>query len=89
MEIPKNVCTLTEIKKLQVINLCDGRNLGNVCDVEMSLYQGNITALILPKPFELKSLFQPEGEKTFRVPWDRIERIGADTILARIPEATQ
>ena len=88
MSIPKNVCTPSELKKLEVINLTDGKNLGNVCDVEMDLFQGNITALILPKPFELKTIFQPGEDKTVCVPWHRIERIGSDVILVRMPEAT-
>ena len=86
MEIPKTVCTLTELKRLEVINLCDGKRLGSVCDVEMDLVRGVITALILPRPFDLKNLFQGEAERTLRIPWHRIERIGSDTILVRLPE---
>ena len=88
MEIPKNVCTLSDLKRLAVINLCDGRNLGCVSDVEMDLCQGQITALIVPKKFDWKSLFPSGEEKTTRVPWHRIERIGSDTILVRMPEAS-
>ena len=86
MEKTMGFCTLSEIKKLQVINLCDGKNLGNVCDIEMNLYQGNITALIVPKPFDIRTAFQFVEDKAIRIPWHRIERIGADTILARVTE---
>ena len=33
MERTKTVCTLSELKKLDVVNLCDGKVLGTVCDV--------------------------------------------------------
>ena len=86
MEIPKTVCTLSELKKLEGVNLCDGKVLGRVCDVEMDLLQGRVTALILPRPFDLRSVFQAASDKMIFVPWHRIERIGSDTILARVPE---
>ena len=89
MVLPKGVCTLSELKKLEVINLNDGKNLGNVCDVEMDLFQGCITALIVPKPFDIKTIFQQETSKVIRIPWHRIERIGEDTILARVPEVNE
>lgn len=89
MGIPKNVCTLSELKKLEVINLSDGKNLGNVCDVEMDLFQGCITALMVPKPFDIKTVFQSEGGRMICIPWHRIERIGSDTILVRLPETIQ
>ena len=63
MEKVKTVCTLSELKKLDVVNLCDGKVLGMVCDVEMDLLQGNITALIVPKAFDIIHLFQPESER--------------------------
>ena len=86
MDIPKNICTLGELKKLEVINVCDGKCMGVICDVEMDLFVGNITALIMPKPFDFKEVFQPEEKRTIRIPWCRIERIGCDTILVRFPE---
>ncbi|MBQ3865558.1 MAG: YlmC/YmxH family sporulation protein [Clostridia bacterium] len=86
MEIPKTICTIQELKKLEVINLCDGKKMGAVCDVEMDLFQGSITALILPKPFDIKEIFQSEETKMIRIPWHRIERIGSDTILVRFQE---
>ena len=86
MDIPKITCTLADLKKLEVINLCDGKRLGSVCDVEMNLFQGTITALILTKPFDLKTVFRPEEDKWIPIPWHRIERIGSDTILVRLSE---
>ncbi len=86
MEIPKVTCTLTELRKLEVINLCNGKRLGTICDVEMNLFQGAITALLLPKPFDLKTVFQPEDDKWILIPWHKIERIGSDTILVRLTE---
>ncbi len=69
---------LSELRCREVICLDDGRRLGYVCDLEIDLSCGKITALILPGPGRFKGLLT-SGE--FRVPWQEIVGIGADLIL--------
>ncbi len=78
-----SVCTLQNLKKLEVINLCDGTRMGAVCDVEMDLNLGSITALLVPRRCSLFEWIRRDGKRTIRIPWCRIERIGEDTILVR------
>ena len=82
----KNVCTLNDLRKLEVINLCNGKRLGCVIDLEFDLCLGNILAILLPRKCDLNDLFVKREKKYIRVPWCCIERIGDDAILVRIDE---
>lgn len=68
---------LRELECLNVINLCDGKILGNVCDIEIDTNCGKVTAIIIAAG---KGIFQIMGE-TIRICWDQIRCIGEDTIL--------
>ena len=37
-----------ELREKEVININDGRRLGYVCDVEVSLCKGEIEAIVVP-----------------------------------------
>ena len=82
----KNICTLTELRKLEVINICTGSRLGCVVDLEFDLCIGNITAILVPKKWDWAYLFRRSECKFIRIPWCSIERIGDDIILVRIEE---
>ena len=82
----KSVCTVSELRKLEVINLCDGRKMGSVCDVQMDLCSGCITAIIVPRKCDFWELFRKDGKRYAIIPWCDIERIGDDTILIRWKE---
>lgn len=74
------ICSVCELKNKEVINLCDGRRLGFVTDVELDLDCGSVVALLLP---EDGRLFGFGKCQTLRVLWCDIERIGDDVILVR------
>jgi len=82
----KSICTFSELKKLEVINLCDGSRMGCIQDIEFDLCIGNITAILLTKRVDFNELFQKKCKKYCRIPWCQIERIGDDTILVRYEE---
>jgi len=71
-------CRITDLRDREVINICDGRRLGFVCDVEINVCDGRVIALIVPGECRLFSL---GGSGGLRIPWDKIERIGEETIL--------
>ncbi len=71
-------CSYSALREKEVINLCDGRRLGFICDLE--LCDGQVTAIVVP------------GEGTFFgfgrcarivIPWEKIVTIGSDAILVR------
>lgn len=72
--------TLSELRQKEVINVCDGKRLGRVMDLEFCAVDSRITALVVPATTTL--LQSMRGEKCGTViPWENIQRIGDDVIL--------
>ena len=69
-------------KQKEVINITDGRRLGYVQDVEANFDTGAITAIIVPGT---SKMFSFGGKGDIVIPWEKIRRIGDDTILVEIP----
>ena len=63
----------------EVINICDGRRLGYVGDVDVRVPEGQVAAIVVFGPCRFFGLFG-RGEE-FYVPWECIQRIGDDIIL--------
>lgn len=71
-------CNSENFREKEVINICDGRRLGYVSDIEFNVCDGKITAICVPLPGGFLGL---GGKDRLSIPWDRIERIGEDVIL--------
>ena len=41
---------MSQLREKEVINICDGERLGNVCDVDFEKKTGRICSLIIPGP---------------------------------------
>ena len=65
-------------KQKEVINIRDGRRMGFVQDVEADFENGCITAIIVQGN---NKLFNVGNKNDVVIPWERIVRIGEDTIL--------
>lgn len=70
---------ISELKARDVVNVGDGRKLGNIIDIDLDVERGKITAIILPGPRRSFGLFYKREDLV--VPWDKIVRIGHDVIL--------
>lgn len=68
----------SELRTREVINISDGRKLGNVADVDIDVEAGRIRALIVPSARVL-GLFGRNEDVV--ITWDRVKRIGYDVIL--------
>lgn len=75
-----DICSLESLKEREVINVCDGRRLGSVCDAQLDLINGRLTAIIVPG--ECNFLGISKGDDIL-IPWSCIERIGEDIILVK------
>ncbi|MBQ7225803.1 MAG: YlmC/YmxH family sporulation protein [Clostridia bacterium] len=73
--------TLTELTEKQVINLCDGRILGNVVDFKIDICCGRLTAIVLPGE---GGIFGFKRCTDIVIPWEKICKIGKDTIIVDI-----
>jgi len=71
--------TITDLRYKEIINLHNGHRMGFVCDTEISLPEGQVTALLVPGPARFFGLFGREEDVV--IPWDKISKIGEDIIL--------
>lgn len=71
-----------ELREKEVINVCDGTRLGCPSDFEFNSCDGRITALIIRCGGGFLGLCRGED---IIIPWCKIECIGEDTILVKLP----
>ena len=77
---------ISDLRARDVINILDGKKLGNIIDIDLDLDNGRVLGLVLPgrsKGF----IFSKREEMT--VPWNKIIRIGRDVILVEVPVASE
>ena len=72
----------SDFRQKEVINVKDGRKLGYIVDMEFDLYQGRVTAIVVPGPSKLLGLLK--GRNDLVIPWERIKKIGDDVILVDV-----
>lgn len=72
---------LSDLQNKSVINLIDGKNIGNIIDLSVN-ENGITTGLIVEKHKFIISYFT--GNKEITIKWDQIEKIGEDVILVRV-----
>lgn len=86
-EVPeeKRVCVrIYDLRQKEVINVVTCRRLGCVCDVEINLCTGCITALIVPGKAHICGILGRETE--YVIPFSRVKQIGRDIILVDVCE---
>lgn len=70
-------CKSDDFRDKEVVNVCDGRKLGCISEIEFDVCEGKITAIII---YGKKGMFG-KGEADIIIPWCKIEKIGDDIIL--------
>lgn len=73
---------ISDLRMREVVNILDGKKLGNISDIELDLDNGRVTAFILPGRVRGFSIFTKREEVV--VPWEKIIRIGRDVILVEV-----
>ena len=71
-----------ELKRKEIINLCDGARLGTICDMEIDPVTGQINSIVVPGPPRLFGMIKSDEEIV--IPYNKIKKIGADVILIDI-----
>lgn len=74
---------ISELRARDVVNILDGKKLGNIIDIDLDLENGKVLALVLPGRVKGFSIFSKREEVS--VPWNKIIRIGRDVILVEVP----
>ena len=73
--------TYTALREKDVINVCDGKKIGFICDLLIDIDCGRIEAIFVSEHF-----FGFAAQKSpVKIPWEKISCVGADTILVNLP----
>jgi len=78
---------VSELRMREVINVLDGKKLGNIIDIELDMEKGKIIAFMLPGQVRGWGIFSRKEEIV--VPWEKIVRIGRDVILVEVPSFSE
>ena len=76
-------CRIRDLRRKEVINICDGCRIGYVEDVDIRIPEGQVAAVVVCGPCRFFGLFG-RGEETY-IPWECIQRFGSDIILVDKP----
>lgn len=76
---------ISDFQIKDVVNVFDGRKLGNIGDIEINLHSGRIEAVIIGGTGKVLGFFGKEDEIV--IPWRNIIKIGEDVILVRYKES--
>ena len=69
----------SDLKLKEVINVVDGKRLGNITDIEIDVETGRLTAIVVPGLGKFFGFFGRNEDVV--IPWDKINKIGMDVIL--------
>ena len=76
-------CCVGDLRNKDVVNICDGKRLGCIVDIDIDVCNGRLCYIIVPGN---EKLFNFTNKGDLRIPWDRIRKIGDDTILVELPD---
>ncbi|PGS53666.1 YlmC/YmxH family sporulation protein [Bacillus sp. AFS041924] len=72
---------ISDFQVKDVVNVADGKKLGNIVDLDIDQSNGKISSIILTKPGKGLNFFSKEEEMT--IYWNDIVKIGEDVILVK------
>lgn len=75
---------ISDLRQREVINILDGKRLGNIKDIEMDLDEGRVVSIIMPGQNRLFRFFSFGKDNDYIIPWEDIKKIGIDVILIEI-----
>ncbi|TCZ72335.1 YlmC/YmxH family sporulation protein [Paenibacillus albiflavus] len=75
---------ISDFQTKDVINIIDGKKLGQVSDLELDLRLGRIDAIIVPTQGKFFGLFGSSADVI--IPWKNIVKIGLDVVLVKLDE---
>lgn len=74
--------TFCELRAKEVVNIYDGRCLGNITDIVIDTSCARVLGIIVPKERKMFNLFKANSD--FFIPYNRICKIGQDIILVEL-----
>lgn len=77
---------ISDFQSKDVINIVDGKKLGQISDLELDLRQGRIESIVVPSAQRLFGWFSGGGADVV-IPWRNIVKIGMDVVLVKLDDA--
>jgi YlmC/YmxH family sporulation protein len=75
---------ISDFQSKDVINIVDGKKLGQVSDLELDLRQGRIDSIVVPHQGKFFGFFG--GGTDVVIPWKNIVKIGLDVVLVKLDD---
>jgi YlmC/YmxH family sporulation protein len=72
---------ISDFQIKDVVNVADGKKLGNIGDIDINLTTGKIDAVIVTGVGKVLGFFGKDDDVI--IPWKNILKIGEDVILVR------
>ena len=86
-EVAARGMKISDFQTKDVINITDGKRLGQISDLELDLKQGRIEAIVVPGYSRFMGFFG--GGTDLVIPWRNIVKIGSDVILVKMDEVKE
>ena len=75
-----------ELRAKEVVNMCDGKRLGNIIDMTFCSKTGVVTGIVVPYGKGLFSILK--SNQDIFIPYSKIIKIGRDVILVELTPST-
>lgn len=75
---------ISDFQTKDVINIVDGRKLGQISDLELDLRGGKIESIVVPNAGKFFGFFG--GGADMVIPWRNIVKIGTDVVLVKMDD---
>lgn len=73
---------LSELQNKNLVNISNGKNIGNIIDVNIDYQSGNIKSFIIESKGSILTFLNKDND--MEVKWNDIEKIGEDVILVNM-----
>ena len=70
------------LRNKEVVNICDGKKLGNIIDLVFDTCYGKVVGIVVPSDKGILSVFKSCND--IFIPYNRICKIGKDIILVEL-----
>ena len=70
------------LRNKEVINVCDGKKLGNIVDLVFDTCYGKVTGIVIPADRSILNVFKTCND--IFIPYNKICKIGKDIILVEL-----
>ncbi|UJF35145.1 YlmC/YmxH family sporulation protein [Paenibacillus hexagrammi] len=75
---------ISDFQTKDVINIVDGKKLGQISDLELDLRHGRIESIVVPNQGRFFGIFGTATDVI--IPWKHIVKIGADVVLVKLED---